>query len=137
MQLRSKLFIASLNKTVFICVAVILTDNLCYVFYLIKLNVDIKKNHGPKLRSSQKLSIYDWDLNSIAAHNFNKISLLIAYNLTHKYDKYVCLKHILIQVQPLVMTVYKKLNTILCNVIIPPTINSEVFVLIANRISLV
>ena len=37
-----------------------------------------KENPGPKLNSSQKISIYHWNLNSIAVHNFIKVSLLIA-----------------------------------------------------------
>ena len=40
LQSRSKFIIISLNKTVFLAFAVILTDNLWYVFYLIKLSGD-------------------------------------------------------------------------------------------------
>ena len=86
LQSRSKFIITSLNKIVFFTVAVILTENLWHVFYLIKLSGDIEENPGPKLNSSQKLSICHWNLNSIAAHNFIKVSLLIAYNSIHKYD---------------------------------------------------
>ena len=82
---RSKFIIFSLNKIAFIIVAVILTDNLWHVFYLIKQSGDIEENPGPKLSPSQKLSICHWNLNSIAAHNFIKVSLLIAYNCIHKY----------------------------------------------------
>ena len=68
----------------------ILIDNLYHIFYLIKVSGDIEKNPGPKLNSSQKLSICHWNLTSIAAHNFVKVSLLIAYNSIHKYDV-ICL----------------------------------------------
>ena len=68
----------------------ILTDNLWHVFYLINLSGDIEENPGLKLSSSQKLCICHWNLNSIAAHNFIKVSLLIAYNSIHKYD-IICL----------------------------------------------
>ena len=68
----------------------ILTDNLWHVLCLINLSGDIEENPGPKLNSSQKLSICHWNLNSIAAHNFIKVSLLIAYNSIHKYD-IICL----------------------------------------------
>ena len=50
----------------------------------------MKKKPGPKLNSSQKLSICHWNLTSIVAHNFVKVSLLIAYNSKHKYDV-ICL----------------------------------------------
>ena len=89
--LQSRQFIiTSLNKIVFFTVAVILTDNLWHVYYLIKLSGDTEENPGPKLNSSQKLSICHWNLNSIAAHNFIKVSLLIAYNSIHKYN-IICL----------------------------------------------
>ena len=90
LQPRSKFIIISLNKIVFFTVALILTDNLWHVYYLIKLSGDTEENPGPKLNSSQKLSICHWNLNSIAAHNFIKVSLLIAYNSIHKYD-IICL----------------------------------------------
>ena len=57
-----------------------LTDNLWHVFYLIKLSGDIEENPGPKLNSSQKRSICYWNLNSIVAHSFIKVSLLTAFN---------------------------------------------------------
>ena len=58
LQSRSKFItITSLNKIVFFTVAVILTNNLWHVFYLIKLSGNIEENPGPKLNSSQKLSI--------------------------------------------------------------------------------
>ena len=57
LQSRSKFIIASLNKIIFFSVAVILTNNFWHVFYLIKLSGDIDENPGPKLNSSQKLSI--------------------------------------------------------------------------------
>ena len=90
LQSQSKFIITSSNKIVFFTVAVISTDNLWHIFYLIKLSRDIEGNPGPKLNSFQKLSICYWNLNNIAAHNFIKVSLLIAYNSIHKYD-IICL----------------------------------------------
>ena len=55
LQVQSKFIITSLNKIVFFTIAVILTDNLWHVFYLIKLSEDIEKNPGPRL--TQKHSI--------------------------------------------------------------------------------
>ena len=47
---------------------------------------DIELNPGPRPNSSQSFSICHWNLNSIAAHNFSKFSLLKAYNAIHNYD---------------------------------------------------
>ena len=56
---------------------------------LILLNGDIKPNPGPTPSSGQCFSIYHWNLNSIATHNFAKLSLLTAWNLVHSFD--ICL----------------------------------------------
>ena len=43
---------------------------------------DIEFNPGPRKNStSYNFSFYHWSLNSIAAHNFSKLSLLEAYNV--------------------------------------------------------
>ena len=43
-------------------------------------------NPGPKPIAGQSFSICHWNLNSISAHNFIKISLLTAYVLVHDFD---------------------------------------------------
>ena len=48
------------------------------------LSNDTEVNPGPKLDSSQNLTIYHWNLNSIAAYTFLKINLLKAYLTIHK-----------------------------------------------------
>ena len=50
----------------------------------------LKKNPGPKSYSEQYLTICNWNLNSIAAHNFIKIALLKTDLSVHKMD-IVCL----------------------------------------------
>lgn len=55
---------------------------------LLLLCGDIEINPGPK--NSYNLSVCHWNLNSIAAHNFSKLTSLEAYNLIHKYD-IICL----------------------------------------------
>ena len=103
----------------------ILTNNLWHVFYLFKLSGDIEENPVPKLNFSQKLSICHWNLNSIEAHNFIKVSLLIAYNSIHKYDIIYSSK------------TYLDASTVLGDdVTIPLTLNVDVFVFITNRTSL-
>ena len=48
---------------------------------------DIELNPGPKKdKSWGNFSLYHWNLNSIAAHDFSKLSLLEAYNAHHTYD---------------------------------------------------
>ena len=53
--------------------------------FLILLSGDIETNPGPKL-----ISVCYWNLNSISAHNFTKISLLTGYILVHNFD-IICL----------------------------------------------
>ena len=71
-----------------------LTCFYIYLFWLVSIILnrsgDIEKNPGPKTKSCQSFSICHWNLNSISAHNFSKLSLLQAYNAVHKYD-IICL----------------------------------------------
>ena len=63
-------------------------SNVCYlnifIAYLLMICGDIEINPGP--RKDQNLSICHWNLNSIAAHNFAKLSSLQAFNSIHKFD---------------------------------------------------
>ena len=59
-------------------------------FHLLMLCRDIELNPSPRPNSGQSLPICPWNLNSIAAHNFSKISLLKVYNAIHAYD-IICL----------------------------------------------
>ena len=43
---------------------------------LVNLSGDVEKNPGLKSYSEQYLAICDWNLNSIATHNFIKVALL-------------------------------------------------------------
>ena len=66
---------------------------ICYLRWcssIILLSSDIKTNPGPIPSSRQCFSIYHWNLNSITAHNFAKLSLLTAYNLVHSFH-IICL----------------------------------------------
>ena len=58
--------------------------------HLIKISGDVEENPGPKHYSAQYLTICHWNLNSIAAHNFIKVSLLKAYLSIHEMD-IICL----------------------------------------------
>ena len=67
-----------------------------YVFHvwlyliLTKRSGDLEQNRGPKSNSCQSFPICHWNLNSISAHNFIKISLLKTYIATYKLDV-ICL----------------------------------------------
>ena len=60
------------------------------ISFSILLSGDIETNPGPKPIAGQSFSICHWNLNSISAHNFTKISLLTAYVLVHNFD-IICL----------------------------------------------
>ena len=53
---------------------------------IIRLSGDIEENSDPKCNSNQWFSICHWNLNSITAHNYLKISLSGAYILLHSFD---------------------------------------------------
>ena len=59
-------------------------------FLSIMLCGDIEINPGLKTISQQGFSVCHWNLNSIFAHNFDKILLLKAYVVIHKFD-IICL----------------------------------------------
>ena len=57
-------------------------------FYIKKiiLSGDVETNPGPQSKRCQEFSICHWNLNSIATHSFNKVSLLKAYITIYNYD---------------------------------------------------
>ena len=63
---------------------------LWYFFRLLELSGDIEFNPGPKPDASQSFSTCHWNADSISAHNYSKISLLIAYISIHDFD-IICL----------------------------------------------
>ena len=65
---------------------------MCCMFLLLLIFVgDIKLNPGPrKSNTFYNFSFYHWNLNSIAAYSFSKLSLLEAYNAQHNFDM-ICL----------------------------------------------
>ena len=64
----------------------ILIYYLLWCSSFILLNGNIKTNLGPIFSSGQCFSICHWNLNSIAAHDYSKLSLLTADNLVHSFD---------------------------------------------------
>ena len=68
----------------------ILNVRLWYFFRLLELSRDIEFNPGPKPDSTQSFLICHWNLNSMSAHNYSKISWLTAYISIHDFD-IICL----------------------------------------------
>ena len=64
---------------------------LLYLFALLQCHGDIELNPGPKkLLNNKSLSICHWNLNSLMAHNYSKLTQLKSYISIYKHD-FVCL----------------------------------------------
>ena len=59
---------------------------LVYLYLFLQCHGDIETNSGPKHIKNKSISVCHWNLNSLAAHNFSKLTQLKAYNSTYKYD---------------------------------------------------
>ena len=59
---------------------------LLYVFVFLRCHGDIELNPGPRKSKENARSVCHWNLNSITAHDFSKLTQLKAYILTYKYD---------------------------------------------------
>ena len=70
--------------------AVSFIHHVCPYSLAIKCSSNIEENPGPNANSCEYLSICHWNLNSISAHNFIKLSLFRAYISTNKID-IICL----------------------------------------------
>ena len=75
-----------LNLILYISILVLYANHFWLDEIVLKLSGDIEENPGPKPSSNQSFSICHWNLNSISAHNYIKVSLLRAYISTHKFD---------------------------------------------------
>ena len=87
------LFPSKISKLLLVCIGLfflltILYNSLCKL--KICLSGDIESNSGPAQQNQSKLfSVCHWNLNSITAHGYAKVSLLKAYITAHKID--ICL----------------------------------------------
>ena len=63
---------------------------LLFIFALLLCHGDIEINPGPKKLKTNSLSVCHWNLNSLSAHNFSKLTQLKAYISIHKHD-FICL----------------------------------------------
>ena len=126
------------NKTINLLVNKILSIYMLstYLFHvwlcliLTKRSGDIEQNPGPKPSSCQRFSICHWNLNSISAHNFIKLSLLRPYITIRKFDV-VCLSETYLTLaSQMMMTVWKFPVIIYLEQTIHLILNEEVFVFI-------
>ena len=81
------------GKTVVVGFAFGLLMNFCvilYICYILLTHGDIEVNPGPKKNCSTNFSFCHWNLNSLSAHNYVKLSSLQAYNSVYKHDV-ICL----------------------------------------------
>ena len=70
--------------------AYIFLFTLLYLFVLLQCHGDIELNPGPKNLKTKLFSVCHWNLNSLTAHNYSKLTQLKAYISLYKYD-FICL----------------------------------------------
>ena len=76
--------------TFLILIAIIFTQFIWVHALLIRQSGDIEMNPGPKPNPCHSFAICHWNLNSLTAHNYLKVSLLREYVAIKKFDV-VCL----------------------------------------------
>ena len=79
------LFCSHFIKSAFIYLLIFL-----YLFTFLSCHGDIELNPGPRKEKKNSLSVCHWNLNSLSAHNFSKLTQLKAYNAIYKHD-FICL----------------------------------------------
>ena len=83
---KSKSINSFVSKGLYVYTLVMFMRYIWVYSITIKMSGDIEMNSGPKPSSCNKFSICHWNLNSISAHNFIKLSLLSAYISVHNFD---------------------------------------------------
>ena len=74
-SLRLKFRKIHLNLILYISILLLYADHFWLFEIVLKRSGDIEKNLGSKPTSNQSFSICHWNLNSISAYNYIKISL--------------------------------------------------------------
>ena len=80
-------------KTLYLSMIGVYVHHIWLSLTIVRLSGDIEENPGPRCNSNQSFSVCHWNLNSITAHNYLKISLLRAYISLHNFDV-VCISEI-------------------------------------------
>ena len=70
--------------------AFIILLTLIYIYIFLQCYGDIEINPGPRKLKINSFSICHWSFKGLAAHNFSKLTQLIAYNSIYKHD-FICL----------------------------------------------
>ena len=70
--------------------AFIFLSTLLYLFVLLQCHGDIEPNPGLKNLKTKLISVCHWNLNSLTAHKYSKLTQLKAYISMYKYD-FICL----------------------------------------------
>ena len=84
-------FKIQLIKTSYFLQYVLILNYLIKLFLnLLLTHGDIEADPGPRGKHSQYFSFCHWNLNSLSAHNYEKVPLLEAFNTLHKFDL-ICL----------------------------------------------
>ena len=76
------------SASMLVIAVALIFDYLRFKCNLILLCGDIDLNTGPKQNTANKIFIFHWNFNSIAAHNFAKLVLLKACSSIHKWYKF-------------------------------------------------
>ena len=63
---------------------------LAYILIILQCHRYIEPNPGPRKLKAQSFSVCHWNLNSLPAHSFLKLTQLKAYNSVYKYG-FICL----------------------------------------------
>ena len=85
-----RLFLWSLFKSLYLITIALYIHHLWVYFIPVKISGDIEENPGRQSKPCSSLSICHWNLNSIPAHNFIKMSLLRASISINKFN-IICL----------------------------------------------
>ena len=70
--------------------AYIFLFTLLYLFVILQCHGDIELKPGPKNLKNKLFSVCHWNLNSLTAHNYSKLTQLKAYISLYKHD-FICL----------------------------------------------
>ena len=74
------------RKILYLSMIAVYVHHIWLSLTIIRLSGDIEENPSPKRNSNQSFSICHWNLNSITAHNYLKVSLLGGYISLHNFD---------------------------------------------------
>ena len=87
LKLKFHIIHTCLNLILYISILLPYANHFWLYEIVLKISGDIEENSGPKPRSNhESFSICHWNLNSISARNYIKLSFLKASIFTHKFD---------------------------------------------------